>query len=339
MTNFGRGISIVVNLVSAGCLASCILEKSPESVVKEYYQNLSQGRFEEAYALISHEDHAIKSLEAYKADILPTLKVANATYKVSEVLVGDKRAQATVIVTGPDKEALFSLFFAQAMREATGSKNRSEKAREKAELLVEEKLKSGDYPKKAETQKIALLKSDVGWRLFPDWKAQQLILLLGGERIAPPMEMPSHEQCIEVAHEVEAKQQAWQVKQMARYAAAVKIVLEQSTAHHKANLDALLKAQKDEADALLSSLKGEVEELNRLLPNARLTQEDLDKIKEEKQARYLALGEKAQARGRAIAESSKEEENLRAQELRVLSSEVEAALVTPMIMVRCEAKN
>ena len=69
MTIFGRSISIAVIFVTVGCSVSCTLEKSPESVVKEYYQNLSKGRFEEAYALISDEDHAVKSLEAYKAAI------------------------------------------------------------------------------------------------------------------------------------------------------------------------------------------------------------------------------------------------------------------------------
>jgi len=158
-------------------LASCAPsgappQAGPEDTLRGYLDAVLQGRFEDAYAYLSSDDRAARSLPDYLAvrseegSLVARLLAAKASYRIKEVVVTGDRARCDTEVTIPD--------FKKVLREIDGESltgTFTESNMENLSLVrrkigyVEAKYKREGVPMKTVVESFLLVKEKDGWRV------------------------------------------------------------------------------------------------------------------------------------------------------------------------------
>lgn len=160
-------------------LAACSGE-SPESVLSSYMEAKISGDFQRAYQLLSAEDRQVKSLEEFRGaenasdmQALTDLVQEHTSYEIQDVQMDGDKATAAVDIKIPDLSGMMGDFLALAFQSAFSGEDAQPDEKEIEKML--EKYKGKDMPTKTETFTFQLRKEGDGWKVFLDWKKEQLL--------------------------------------------------------------------------------------------------------------------------------------------------------------------
>lgn len=122
----------------------------------------------------------MKDLQTYQSELsgeemaaLTELIKEQTDFKILSVEENGDRAEAKVALTLPDLSEMMGDFMALAFQSALSEKGEGPSETDIAEAL--EKYKGKDLPKTTEEQTFQLVREEDGWRIFSDWRTDQLL--------------------------------------------------------------------------------------------------------------------------------------------------------------------
>lgn len=154
---------------------------SPEQVLTSYFDAIRSGRWNDAYALVSAKDRAVKSLDAYKAEFsgenaMFASLLGQISYKILAVEREGDRAKAKVEASAPDFGGV-AVELLQNMVAAALSTRPAEDPRK----TLERGLKDNKGPVRTQQEQYVLVREADGWRVFLDWSTKQQVASLLAE--------------------------------------------------------------------------------------------------------------------------------------------------------------
>lgn len=150
-----------------------------EEVLNKFLDAEMHGRYAEAYEYVSTEDKAVKSLEAYQssgrfglsndnpfADVLSE----KTSFDIKKVTVTGDTAKASVDIAIPNIAELWGDILKATFMSVFSEEDRI------AELKKEiaKKYKDQSIPMTTLNETYTLIKEDIGWKVFVDWKAEKI---------------------------------------------------------------------------------------------------------------------------------------------------------------------
>lgn len=178
---------IMIFLALSGC------KPEAESVVKNYYNALGKGNFNEAYNFLSTPDKKLTTLEEYKGQQnSPMTKafIAKTSYEIVRVEENGDKAVAIIKTTGPDEFALFKGAMGVAFKNVFSKDDNKEENMEKdmANLLNDK-----SFPIKTAENEVKLIKEESGWKISLGLEQKQKIaeLMKEAEKLKSQKKLPS----------------------------------------------------------------------------------------------------------------------------------------------------
>jgi hypothetical protein len=165
-----------VGIILAGCSAGGD-ESKPDDALSRYVSAYVNGNYEDAYQLLSSEDRATKSMEAYVAERKDsgTFLTSNLHrligYSIREVtLIDEMHARGTVDISIPDFRAIV-----QEISGALEAADYPDSALENVSFVrcnvgvFERKYQTQGIPKRALQQTFDLVKEGSQWKVRAGW--------------------------------------------------------------------------------------------------------------------------------------------------------------------------
>ncbi len=164
-------------LASLAALAGC-MEKSPESILKQYLTYFSNADYKNAYTLLSVQDTKFMTQEEFSdrsAD--SALLWSEVSFKIkSKPAVTDDTAKVAVDITSPDIRPLMKdamkIAMASALSKEDGGNDDSGDA---LQQMLEEKIKEGKLPTMTQEQTYELVKESGEWKVVLGFAKQEKI--------------------------------------------------------------------------------------------------------------------------------------------------------------------
>ena len=166
-------VFIMVVIWATGCATG----PGPKEVMGRYLDAYGNGKYEEAYPLLSSSDKTAKSLDAFseseESEFMAILgpKVA---YQVKGITIEGDKAKAAVEIESPDIKGVFGELLGKIMAMVLGGEQDS-KALEK---MLAERVEGKNWPTTTRTEYYDLVKEKDGWKVFLNYegieKSQEL---------------------------------------------------------------------------------------------------------------------------------------------------------------------
>jgi len=156
-------------------LSACdaIKGNAPKQALRSYLDAVTDGRYEESYALLSHEDRSAVTFEEYRAMEKELPFVADAEIRkkaritITDVAVSGNTATARVTATVPDVDRMVAKIFGEALAIALSGKGSVD---EKAAESLPDKI-----PMKTLSLQYRLVKENGKWKVRRGYKAKKLV--------------------------------------------------------------------------------------------------------------------------------------------------------------------
>ncbi len=167
-------ICTIIVLLGIGCGKA---EADPKDVLSKYLNALRDGRFEEAYQYICAKDKAVRGLEEYVSEqsegqsLLGKGFSSMISCEIKKPTITGDKAKANVDFTRPN---LMALIFKDLWRAVSMSILGEKKDEKEIAKILAEKLKGEDLPMLTSTRSFDLVKETDGWKVFFDWKSEQV---------------------------------------------------------------------------------------------------------------------------------------------------------------------
>ncbi len=146
---------------------------SPESVVKDYFTFIQEGKYDNAYNLLTEFDKTEKPLNEFKEEMqYIALFGSKWNYNIISSATRENIAKVIIKTEYPDLSGLMSELFGRAFENIL---NDEKMGKEDYLDLLKSKLQEKDFPTAKEEQTITLIKEESTWRILNFYYKSHLI--------------------------------------------------------------------------------------------------------------------------------------------------------------------